>query len=191
MADDDAPSEGGTGQDTQPDEQGQPTERPTSRKETQQAKDKPAESGSEPGKTFTQAELDQVVADRLARERRKFGDYDDLKKKATEYDKVEDAKKTELEKLNDELTSAQVELQAFKVAETRRKAASEAGLDPELAEYITAVDPDEALAQAKKLAERLKPPEPKTADFRQGSRAPAKASESRDDLIRRMTGHLT
>lgn len=41
-------------------------------------------------KTFTQDELDKIVADRIARERKKlekFADYDDLKTKATEYEK--------------------------------------------------------------------------------------------------------
>ena len=34
------------------------------------------------GKTFTQAELESIVADRLARERAKYPDYEDLKAKA-------------------------------------------------------------------------------------------------------------
>ncbi len=41
-------------------------------------------------KTFTQDELDKIVADRIARERKKlekFSDYDDLKAKASEYEK--------------------------------------------------------------------------------------------------------
>lgn len=41
-------------------------------------------------KTFTQEELDKIVADRIARERKKldkFADYDDLKAKAAEYEK--------------------------------------------------------------------------------------------------------
>lgn len=41
-------------------------------------------------KTFTQEELDKIVADRIARERKKldkFADYDDLKTKASDYEK--------------------------------------------------------------------------------------------------------
>jgi hypothetical protein len=34
------------------------------------------------GKTFTQAELDRIVADRVARERSKYADYGELKKRA-------------------------------------------------------------------------------------------------------------
>lgn len=187
MADDDAPDEGGTGQDTNPDGQDQPAERPPGRN----GKDKAAEPAqeSEQGKTFTQADVDRLIADRLDRERKKYTGFDDLKKKAAEFDKLEEAKKTEVEKLNDQLTSAQVELQAYQIAEIRREAAGKAGLDPELAEYITAADPGEALAQAQKLVERLKPPEPKTADFRQGTRQPAKQAMTRDELIRGLAGH--
>ena len=40
---------------------------------------------SEKVKTFTQAELDDILAKRIERERKKFADYDDLKAKADEY----------------------------------------------------------------------------------------------------------
>jgi len=54
------------------------------------------------GATFTQEQLDAIVRDRLARERGKYADYDDLKGKlaALESDKQarEDAEKTERQK---------------------------------------------------------------------------------------------
>lgn len=37
-------------------------------------------------KTFTQAEMDSIIEGRLARERQKYADYDDLKEKASKYD---------------------------------------------------------------------------------------------------------
>jgi Domain of unknown function (DUF4355) len=49
-------------------------------------------------KTFTQDEIDKIVADRIARERKKlekFADYDDLKTKASEYEKALEAKRLE------------------------------------------------------------------------------------------------
>jgi len=59
--------------------------------------EKPDEgSGKQPEKTFTQAELDEIVAKRLQRERKKyekFADYDDLKKKAEEYERVLEEKR--------------------------------------------------------------------------------------------------
>jgi hypothetical protein len=47
-------------------------------------------------KTFTQEELDKIVADRIARERKKvekFADYDELKTKASEYEKALEEKR--------------------------------------------------------------------------------------------------
>ena len=57
------------------------------------------------GKTFTQAELDAIVADRLARERAKYPDYENLKAKAAKYDAAEEAGKSELQKATDQQVS--------------------------------------------------------------------------------------
>lgn len=97
---------------------------------------------------------------------------------------IEDAKKTAEQKLQDQLTEAHAKLAAFEVGDIRRGAAAEAGLPPELSEFITASDPEEALAQAKRLAERVKPPEPPVAGFAQGSRTTAKPAQNIDDWIR-------
>lgn len=202
MADDDAPDTEGDGQEHDDQEgQDQQREKPSrnsdrgqqratrtgSRDQGQQ--DTSLDDGPSDDKTFTQDDVDRLIADRIARERKKFGDYDQLKKKAAEHDKAEDAKKTELEKLNDQLTSAQVELQGFKVDKIRREAADQAGLPAKYAKYITAADETEALEQAKELAAEFKAPEPKQADFRQGSRQPAKPAMTRDELIRGMAGY--
>jgi hypothetical protein len=71
-----------------------------------EAVDKPDEgSGKQPEKTFTQAELDEIVAKRLERERKKyekFADYDDLKARLAEYEKEREerqrAEMTEIER---------------------------------------------------------------------------------------------
>lgn len=61
-------------------------------------------NGADPGsngngsKTFTQAELDRVVQERIARERSKFDGFDDLKRKAAEFDRIQDEQKSEIEK---------------------------------------------------------------------------------------------
>lgn len=52
-------------------------------------------------KTFTQAELDQKIGERLERERRKLGDVDELKRKAQAFDKLDEERKTELERAID------------------------------------------------------------------------------------------
>ncbi|AXF39767.1 hypothetical protein LEY_6 [Paenibacillus phage Ley] len=50
----------------------------------------------ETSKTFTQEELDKIVADRLARERKKaekYSDYDDIKTKLAEYERLAEEKR--------------------------------------------------------------------------------------------------
>src|SRR5882762_5281206 len=66
-------------------------------------------SEPKPVQTFTQAEVDRIAADRAARERAKFADYDDLKAKAAQVDAAEEAKKDELQKAKDAATKAQSE----------------------------------------------------------------------------------
>lgn len=74
--------------------------------QTQESEEITVESKPEqPEKTFTQAELDEIVAKRLERERKKyekFADYDDLKARLAEYEKEREerqrAEMTEIER---------------------------------------------------------------------------------------------
>jgi hypothetical protein len=50
------------------------------------------------GKTFTQADVDKLITDRLTRERKKYEGFDELKAKAAKFDELESSNKTELEK---------------------------------------------------------------------------------------------
>lgn len=55
--------------------------------------------GNEQPKTFTQEELNRIVAERVARVKHELPpDYEELQRKAAAYDKAEDEKKSELEK---------------------------------------------------------------------------------------------
>ena len=46
----------------------------------------------------TQADLDRIIAERLNRECAKYADYQDLRKKAEQFDQLQESQKTELEK---------------------------------------------------------------------------------------------
>jgi glutamate synthase domain-containing protein 3 len=186
MADDDAQTAGdGT---TEPQQNDQDSDPRTQRDGTDQDQQREPDRKDD-NKTFTQADVERLLADRLSRERKKFADYDGLKKKAIEFDKLQDAQKSEVEKLNDQLATAQVELQGFRVAEIRRTAADAAGLPAKYAKYITAADEAEALEQAKELAKDIKTPEPKPADLKQGTRPHTPAQQSRDELLRGLAGY--
>lgn len=75
------------------------------------------QTGEGEGKTFTQADLDRVVAERLARERSKFADYKDLKDKASKFDELQTAQQSETEKA---VAKARDEAKAETLAEVRR-----------------------------------------------------------------------
>lgn len=57
----------------------------------------------------TQADFDRMIAERISRERAKFGDYDVLKDKAGKFDQLEEANKTELQKVTDRAEKAERE----------------------------------------------------------------------------------
>lgn len=68
-------------------------------------------------KTFTQAELDEILAKRLERERKKYADYDDLKSKVDEFSKAEDERKkaemSEIERIQLEKEEAEKRVKEF------------------------------------------------------------------------------
>jgi len=61
----------------------------------------------------TQADLDRIIADRLSRERSKFADYGDLQKKAAEFDKAQEAAKTDLQKAIDRAEAAEKKVAGY------------------------------------------------------------------------------
>ena len=65
-------------------------------------------SGGDSGKTFTQAELDQIVSTRLARQKAQFADYDTLKAEAAEAARLRKEQETASEKAVREAREAAV-----------------------------------------------------------------------------------
>lgn len=55
-------------------------------------------TGADPGRTFTAADVDRIVRERLGRERGKYADYAALKDKAAKFDDIEKANQSELER---------------------------------------------------------------------------------------------
>lgn len=58
---------------------------------------------AQPEKTFTQAELNQILTDRLKREREKHADYDQLKAAADKLKQIEESQLSEQDKLKKQL----------------------------------------------------------------------------------------
>ncbi len=66
-------------------------------------------SGQTADKTFTQQELDRVVTERLARQKAQFADYDDLRSKASKWQRLEDEQKSAADKMAEKLAVLQRE----------------------------------------------------------------------------------
>jgi len=90
------------------------------------------EQTAEPERTFSQAEVDAIISDRLKREREKYADYADIKKRASAYDEMvkqqsESAKETE--SLKAQLASLQ---KTIETRDARDKVAAETGVPASL-----------------------------------------------------------
>lgn len=112
-------------------------------------------------KTFTQAELDKIVQERLARDRARYADYDELKAKAEEFGKFEETK-NELQRKTAEL---QTELDGMKKQESirlmREKVAKETNIPANL---LTGETEDECKMQAQNILDFAKPSYPNVRD---------------------------
>lgn len=80
----------------------------------------------------SQEELDQIIQARIARERNKFADYDDIKAKAERLDEIEEANKSEIEKKEELLKALQVENETLKLEALRSRVAAEKGVPANL-----------------------------------------------------------
>lgn len=116
-------------------------------------------------RTFSQAELDQIVGERLARERAKYADYDALKEKAGRLDALEESQKTELQKAQERASAAEEELASLKKAaeirDVREKVAKETGVPAHLLHGETEED---CMAQATEIKSFATPKYPTVDD---------------------------
>ena len=129
-------------------------------------------------KMLTQAEVDQIVKERVQRERAKFADYDELRAKAGETKTLE-------ERL------AEIEQRAVRAEANalRSDIAAKHGISPEDRDlFLTGTDEDTLTAQAKRLAER------ESERKKQGNVAPREGAASnsgqQDGELREFTRRL-
>lgn len=103
-------------------------------------------------RTFTQAELDSIVKERLKRDRERYADYDALKAKAEKYDAAEEANKSELQKAVERAEALKAELDGIKAEQARQaliaQVAKDSGVDAELLAAMRGSTEDEIKAHA-------------------------------------------
>ena len=116
-------------------------------------------------KTFTQDELNAIVSDRVKREREKHADYASLKEKADRLDQLEEASKSEIQKMTEKADRLQQELDQIKQAEViremRSKVSKETGIPENL---LTGSTEEECKGQAEAIKAFAKPTYPTIRD---------------------------
>lgn len=171
----------------------------------QDSHDAAQETGSEA--TFTQADVDRIVADRLSRDRdktaKKYGDYDDLKSKAGRLAELEAASQSDMERAIAKATQeTEQRVRAALLAEHAPKlaradfvaAAAAADVDKdELAKFLKYADMKQFLTDTgetntKAIESAIKDlGVAKPADFDGGPRTTAEATDM-NSFIRRAAG---
>lgn len=89
------------------------------------------------GKTFTQDDVDRIVKDRLAKEKARTADYDELRAKAAKLDEQEAASKSELEKATERLAEAEKRAAEAQARADRLEVVVNKALDEEQARRVT------------------------------------------------------
>jgi len=124
---------------------------------TQGAPAENAEAKTE--RTFTQAELDSIVKERLKRDRERYADYDELKAKAEKFDAAEEASKSELQKAVERAEALKAELDGIRAEQARQslvaQVAKDSGVDPELLAAMRGTTEDEVRAHAELLKAKI------------------------------------
>ena len=109
-------------------------------------------------RTFSQAELNAIIQERLSKQAAKFGNYEELKEKAQKFDEIEEKAKTELQKVTERADALQKELDGMKKADSVRRIREEVSKDTSVpAELLNGETKEECEAQAKAIMSFAKP----------------------------------
>lgn len=116
---------------------------------------KPDGSGEPDGNGFkpitSQDELNRIIGERV--KRAKPADYDDLKAKAAELDKIRQASQTEAEKTAEQIAKLTAELGETRATAMRSRVQAKFGIsDEDAALFLTATDEATLTKQAERLA---------------------------------------
>ena len=137
--------------------------------------------GNEPEpKSFTQEQVDQIVERRLAKERGKYKDYDELKSKAMRLDEMENAGKSELDKLKESNAALRKQIDDAAAEKQHAEWVSEVAKDKGVpAELLRGSTKDELEAHADLLQAALHPAS-KPPQVRNQTGSPSYQNNSKD-----------
>lgn len=107
---------------------------------------------------FLQSEVDEIVkprAERIARQQ--YGDYDELKEKASQVDTIKSEYEEKLTNATAQQSELQKKLEAAALETEKVKIVTKYKLPEHLHEFVTGKDADEMNQRAEKLSKGIKP----------------------------------
>lgn len=141
--------------------------------------EKPDEQKPVETKTFTQDQVNTMLAETKRKEREKFADYDDVKKKASLLDQREQESKTETQKALDKAAELETELNKYRTKDQVAQWATEITKDSDIPASVLRGSTKEELEQHFEQLKGLAPKPKRTSaptgqpTGEQGSRAVA------------------
>ena len=123
----------------------------------------PDEDAPPAGDTFTQADIDRIVADRVKRERAKYADYDEVKAKAAQFEQLDSAAKSEVEKATERAAAAEAKLAKAEADATRLAVAMSKGLTESQAKRLVGSTREDLEADADELLATFRPADTATS----------------------------
>ena len=106
-------------------------------------------------RTFTQAEMDAIIGDRLKRERAKYADYDEAKAALAELNELKEAGKSELQKAVEERDRYKAEVESLKADKERADAVAKAAAEHKVDASLLARMSGDVEENAKFLADQI------------------------------------
>ena len=168
------------------------TTTPTTEDTTQTGTADPSGKATEP-KTFTQEQVDKIVQERLKRAKsEKPADYDELKAKAAKLDELEDAQKSELERITEQAAKATESANEWQSKFEQLQAQRQHELDVRQAATTYGVDADVLMRMGGDVEENAKflqgkeAARPKFGDMHDGGEQ-QKPAQSLDDALNGVT----
>lgn len=137
------------------------------------------------GKTFTQEQVNDLIAREKGNLQRKYEGFDDLKAKAAKFDDLQAANQTDLERVTGERDKHQGDSERAKAENLRLRVALEKKLPPELIDRLRGGTKAEVEADADALLKLVKPAD--ATDFDNGVRTAADGGDM-NQMIRQAAG---
>ena len=109
------------------------------------------------GKTFTQEQVNAMLADHKKRTEGKYADYDQMKEKASKFDELEREKMSEIERVTVERDELKTKADSAIDENTRLRVALEKKLPVELIDRLKGATKEELEADADELLKLVKP----------------------------------